>query len=215
MRRPSIGIAWKLIGGIAGSLILVFGVLIFFLYNYQRSHLESTVINSGVNINETIRRTIIHNMMNSNCGTAFEVIHALADDLPLIICDAGQIQQIFVALLINASEAIGHGGVIDVSTQFNAESEQIVFECADNGLGMDDETRRKIFEPFFTTKESSNGSGLGLAVVYGIVQRHGGTIDVESSPGKGARFIVKLPLEPPRQADSFEDIPITSQPDRL
>lgn len=175
---------------------------------------KNTVNLEKNDFNDLLRKSIklVHHQLELS---EVELVEELADDLPVITCDAGQIQQIFVALLVNAVEAIGKGGTIKVASRFDELREQIVFECKDDGPGMEDEVRRKIFEPFFTTKEGTNGSGLGLAVVYGIVERHGGRIKVESSPGNGAKFIIRLPLEPPQRPDSFDEIPYNSQPDRL
>ena len=111
-----------------------------------------------------------------------------------IVCDEQQIKQALVALLINACEAVHPGdGEIVVSSRYVTDSSLAEIRVSDNGVGMDQETKRQIFEPFFTTKEQGKGVGLGLAVVYGIVTGHGGEIDVESAPGCGTTFVLKLP----------------------
>ena len=104
------------------------------------------------------------------------------------------IEQAMLALAINGIEAMPDGGTLTIRTAPHGEH-GVRIEIADTGVGMDDEVRRHIFEPFFTTKGDGDGKGLGLglAVVYGIVQRHGGAIDVESAPGTGTRFILTLP----------------------
>jgi two-component system NtrC family sensor kinase len=113
-----------------------------------------------------------------------------------VVCDAQQIKQALVALLINACEAIPPGeGVLTVDSRYLPDSHVAEIRISDNGVGMDDETKRHIFEPFFTTKEQGKGVGLGLAVVYGIVLGHGGEIEVESTPGQGTTFTIKLPEE--------------------
>ncbi|HEX3083916.1 MAG TPA: ATP-binding protein [Pyrinomonadaceae bacterium] len=122
---------------------------------------------------------------------------AIADcdpNLGTIDCDEQQIKQALVALLINACEAVlPHEGVITIRSRYLSESQAAEIRITDNGVGMEEQTRPHIFEPFFTTKEQGKGVGLGLAVVYGIVTGHGGEIEVESSPGCGTTFVIRLP----------------------
>jgi two-component system NtrC family sensor kinase len=122
---------------------------------------------------------------------------AIADcdpNLGTIECDEQQIKQALVALLINACEAVlPHEGVITISSRYVSGSHAAEIRITDNGVGMAEETRQHVFEPFFTTKEQGKGVGLGLAVVYGIVTGHGGKIKVESSPGLGTTFVIRLP----------------------
>lgn len=119
----------------------------------------------------------------------------LQEPLPIIVCDAQQIKQALVALLINACEAMTPGeGTLEVESRSRPELQAVEIMIRDNGIGMDEETQQHIFEPFFTTKEQS--VGLGLAVVYGIVQQHGGAIDVTSAVGQGTTFTLRLPEKP-------------------
>jgi signal transduction histidine kinase len=108
---------------------------------------------------------------------------------------AGQLNQVFMNLLTNAAQALAgrEGAKIDVVTK--RQGEHIVIEVGDNGPGIPEEILPKIFDPFFTTKEVGQGSGLGLSIVHGIVERHGGTIEVESALGKGTTFTVTLPAQ--------------------
>jgi two-component system NtrC family sensor kinase len=110
--------------------------------------------------------------------------------------DAGQLEQALVALCVNAVEAIvesGDGeGELSVSTREGASGD-VILEVTDTGVGIPREIQAQIFEPFFSTKTEQSGVGLGLAVVYGIVRGHGGQIEVESSPGRGATFRLRLP----------------------
>ena len=99
-------------------------------------------------------------------------------DLPPIAGDAGQLQQALLKLCINARDAMPDGGVLSVESHLAGD--RVMISVSDEGVGFDEETRRRIFEPFFTTKEKSKGMGLGLAMVYGIVRAHGGEIEVES-----------------------------------
>jgi two-component system, NtrC family, sensor kinase len=119
----------------------------------------------------------------------------LDESLPPIVCDAQEIRQALVAVLINACEAVGpHEGLIEVGTRLQPELESVDIWVEDNGVGMDAETQKHIFEPFFTTKEHGKGVGLGLAAVSGIINQHSGEIGVQSEVGKGTRITLRLPL---------------------
>jgi two-component system NtrC family sensor kinase len=113
-----------------------------------------------------------------------------------VVCDGSQIRQALVALLVNAIEAMRDGGELNVSTRPEPEREGVRFAISDTGSGINPEDLKHIFEPFYTSKPEGKGVGLGLAVVYGIVSRHGGSIDVNSTPGAGTTFTVHLPLAP-------------------
>jgi two-component system NtrC family sensor kinase len=117
-------------------------------------------------------------------------------DLPKVTCDAAQIQQMVLALAMNAVEATPGGGRVEMAAAAEAGGEGILLTVSDTGCGIPEEDQARIFEPFFTTKESGRGVGLGLAVVYGIVTRHQGRIELRSRPGNGTTFIVHLPLHP-------------------
>ncbi len=119
----------------------------------------------------------------------------LSPALPPIYCDAGQVQQALLALLMNAVEAMPHGGRLTVRTSFDAERRVGRIEVRDEGPGIPEDVLPRIFEPFFTTKEEGKGVGLGLAVAFGIIQQHGGNIEVASAPQKGTTFTVVLPQE--------------------
>jgi signal transduction histidine kinase len=115
--------------------------------------------------------------------------------LPDIECYPGKLNQVFMNLLNNSIYAIrnfkdGHGK-ITVSTSF--ENEMVVIKIADTGMGMTNEVKSNMFDPFFTTKEVGEGTGLGLSIVYKIIEMHKGSIQVNSSPGEGAEFVIKLP----------------------
>jgi two-component system, NtrC family, sensor kinase len=118
--------------------------------------------------------------------------------LPPIMCLASQLNQVFMNLLINAAHAIREHGVITLRT--GASDGWVWVEVADDGVGIAPEHVKRIFEPFFTTKPVGSGTGLGLSLSYGIVHRHGGRIDVASVVGKGTRFTVHLPVQPPAAA---------------
>jgi len=122
----------------------------------------------------------------------------LADDE--VVCDADQIVQALVALLINAVEAMPDGGQLTVRTWAPSDDAtgRACFSVSDTGVGIPDSVRDRIFDPFFSTKTETKGVGLGLAVVYGIVQRHEGEITVTSAVGKGTTFIITIPRDPER-----------------
>jgi len=120
-------------------------------------------------------------------------------DLPPVRCYAGQLNQVFLNLLMNATDALEGKGTIRIRTR--REGDGVVLEFEDDGPGMPPDVMSRIFEPFFTTKPVGKGTGLGLSLSHGIVGRHGGAMEVTSQPGEGARFTIRLPLEPPPQAE--------------
>jgi len=121
------------------------------------------------------------------------IVRNYAQDLPQLSADPNQLEQVFINMLLNASHAMEHGGTLMVVTDMTREKLYAVVRIADTGCGIPEENLPKIFDPFFTTKEAS-GTGLGLSVSYGIINSHGGLIEVESSVGVGTTFIIKLPM---------------------
>ncbi len=124
---------------------------------------------------------------------SIELEERMAEDLPPANCDANQIQQVVLALMVNASEAMPKGGKLEVSTEYDARSEQCRVRVKDTGGGIPEDVLPRIFDPFFTTKEDQNRTGLGLAVAHSIVEQHAGEISVRSTPGEGTEFTVALP----------------------
>jgi signal transduction histidine kinase len=135
-----------------------------------------------------------------------EFSFAAAESLGRVKADTGQIEQVLLNLVVNACDAMAHGGKLAIETHNLSVDEEYaskrampgqgyytVLTVSDTGHGMDLETKARIFEPFFTTKEKGHGTGLGLATVYGVVKQSGGSIWVESAPGAGTRFEVYLP----------------------
>ncbi len=121
-------------------------------------------------------------------------VRGLAADLPPVRADSGQVRQVVTNLVMNAVHAVGGmagGGTITVETRMNEDAVELVVR--DTGPGMDEATANRVFDPFFTTKDVGVGTGLGLSVVQGIVAAHGGTIALETKPGEGACFTVRLP----------------------
>jgi two-component system NtrC family sensor kinase len=157
-------------------------------------------------------RTLQANDVNALVGRAVTLIRHqlelqgieleqnLNPELPPVVCDAGQIQQIVLGLLVNATEAMkaSNGGKLRVETRRDGDA-GVVIGVRDDGPGIPPEVMPHIFEPFYTTKTDEQRTGLGLAVAKSIVETHGGEITVESQPGKGAAFTIRLPLEAPAQ----------------
>jgi two-component system, NtrC family, sensor kinase len=154
-------------------------------------------------VNEVISRCvelISHQAFFHN----IKVIQELEPFLPQIVGDPGQLQQVFTNLLLNAADAMGGTGIISISSRPSPEEDGIVLAFTDTGCGIPADIKDKIFEPFFTTKPPGKGTGLGLSIVYGVIQRHGGAIEVESPPGCGTTFTVRLPLESSEHSQAQE-----------
>jgi len=124
-------------------------------------------------------------------GPELEFKLDIAPDLSLVSGDPGQLQQAVIALAANAFDAMGETGTLSINA--HNDNGKVVVEVSDTGVGISPENLAKIFEPFFTTKEIGRGTGLGLAVCYGILTEHGGTLDVQSTVGTGTTFTITLP----------------------
>lgn len=123
------------------------------------------------------------------------IVKNLAEDLPEINVDSNQFKSVLNNLAVNAADAMQQDGELTISTGFDSRENAIIMKVADTGTGIRPEDMDKIFDPFFTTKDTGKGTGLGLSVTYGIVERHNGTIRVESTPGAGTTFIIELPVD--------------------
>ena len=167
---------------------------------------------------------LVRNLDTMLCRLISEDIHlttALHPDALRVKADPGQLEQVLTNLVVNARDAMPRGGRLIISTgQAPAaadDSHQVgalgyaMLTVTDSGCGMDEEVQKRLFEPFFTTKEVGKGTGLGLAMVYGIVQQSGGRIDVDSEPGRGTTFRVYLPLtaETPPSSENMVVTPAT------
>ncbi|WP_287457186.1 HAMP domain-containing sensor histidine kinase [Leptolyngbya sp. UWPOB_LEPTO1] len=146
---------------------------------------------------------ILQNRLQSKKGLpAIQVFHQYGE-LPLVNCDASQLNQVFINILSNAIDAIETR--LQVSTTFvptitittKQQGGAIVIYIQDNGVGMMPEVMQRLFEPFFTTKPVGQGTGLGLSVSYQIIEKHGGTIRVTSELGQGSQFAIILPIKEP------------------
>ncbi len=144
-----------------------------------------------VNLNQLVEEGLY--FLESRCAKeGIELSRSLAPDLPEITADPGQLTQVLVNLIVNAVQAMPEGGKLKVETRAGEGHVSLLVE--DTGVGMSDEVIKKLFIPFFSTKDVTQGTGLGLPVVHGIVSSHGGSINVQSKVGRGTRFDVKLPL---------------------
>ena len=119
----------------------------------------------------------------------------IAQDVPCVPCDPAQIEQVLIALIMNAIDAMPRGGNLWIDVQLSEDETEIEIQVRDDGSGIAPDILARIFEPFLTTKENGHGVGLGLAISRGIVERHNGRIDVKSELGRGTTFIVSLPTQ--------------------
>lgn len=166
----------------------------------RRGKYQETIINLNNIVREVIR------LLEETLDRRIRLIHNIEKNLWNIRADEGQIYQCILNLCLNAKDAMPDGGIIKLSTQNKILTSHqhavgnvippgryVILEVTDNGCGMSPEVRAKIFDPFFTTKEQGKGTGLGLAMVYGIIRNHDGYIQVESTPGVGTTFTIYLP----------------------
>lgn len=163
------------------------------IQNFARQQKDDAM--GQVDLNQTIRDAL--DLTRSRwrddaraAGIAYDVIFRPADGV-VTLCDQSAMREVFVDLIINSIDAMPEGGRLTITTSVEGNALFITF--ADTGSGMTDETRERLFEPFYTTK-GAKGRGMGLAVTYGIIERHGGEIQVTSEPGHGATFAIKLSL---------------------
>jgi two-component system NtrC family sensor kinase len=156
---------------------------------------QSKPNSTRADLNEIVRTTLSllsHKLKLSNVNVETD----LQDQLPPVRCDSSQMQQVVINLVMNGAEAthIHNAGKVSISTRANHQENTAVLEIHDNGEGISAEHLARIYDPFFTTKEEGKGVGLGLSVVYGIIEAHGGDIDVMSRVGEGTTFVIRLPL---------------------
>jgi len=120
------------------------------------------------------------------------------EEMPLVECYPGKLNQVFLNILSNGAYAVNkqfafkQGGQLKITARVNDGQVELIFE--DNGIGMDETTKNKLFNPFFTTKEAGEGTGLGMSISLTILKKHNGTLEVQSSPGEGSSFIIRLPI---------------------
>ncbi|MCS7303866.1 MAG: cache domain-containing protein [Thermoguttaceae bacterium] len=152
---------------------------------------ERPAVKQPLQINDVLRRTL-RLLSNQRAFSNIMIVEDLQEGLPLIDGDPNQLQQVFLNLALNACEAMPQGGTLLVTTTL--DQDKVLVKVTDTGCGIPPEHLDRIFEPFFTTKPVGKGTGLGLSVSYGIIQQHGGNIEVESKVGFGSTFTVSLPV---------------------
>ena len=133
---------------------------------------------------------ILHNKIKNKATIHKEYM----ENIPRIEAFGGQLNQVFMNILDNASGAIKETGDIWIRINSDKSKKNLIIEIEDNGVGMDEETQRKVFNPFFTTKPVGQGTGLGMSISYKIIKNHQGDIKVESKKGQGSKFIIRLPM---------------------
>jgi hypothetical protein len=145
---------------------------------------------TSLDVNQLIQESLSlldHQLRQSH----IQVESKLGRALPYVFGNGGKLQQVFINILLNARDAMPGGGKLNIDTSMN--DSMVLIDIRDTGVGISQENIKRIYDPFFTTKNTGKGTGLGLAVTYGIIQDHGGRIFVESTPGKGTHFSLKLP----------------------
>lgn len=149
-------------------------------------------------INEVVARTV-RLIRNQKAFDRIRIIDQLVEDLPEVSGDMNQLQQVLLNLSLNACEAMPDGGVLTIAT--SSRDDKVFVRLTDSGCGIKAEHLDKIFEPFYTTKPVGQGTGLGLSVSYGIIEQHGGAMEVESREGEGTTFSIALPAIVPRDGE--------------
>ncbi|HET7317794.1 MAG TPA: ATP-binding protein, partial [Nitrospirota bacterium] len=158
------------------------------LLNFGR---EIIIKPEKININRPVTE-IIDSLAAQDAFKGIELDLKLADGLPDIYADPAQVGQVALNIMLNAIHSITPPGRIEVATRMDQNYAELVF--SDTGGGIPEDHLHKVFDPFFTTKDAYKGTGLGLAVSYGIIKKHGGDISVASRVGKGTTFTVRLPI---------------------
>ena len=171
------------------------------LLTFSRKHIFDA---QPLDLNELVNKHL--EMLRRTLGEDVELVTGLDPSLGPVRADAGQLQQVLINLVMNARDAMPHGGKVCIETSLveldresvaeNSEARPgpyVMLAVSDDGVGMDEQTRRRVFEPFFTTKAEGKGTGLGLATVWAIATQSGGVVRVQTEPGHGARFEVCLP----------------------
>jgi two-component system, cell cycle sensor histidine kinase and response regulator CckA len=155
----------------------------------RKQVIERSVFDAGKRVEDVAR------LLQRVLGDQIELHIAVHSPGLWVNADPNQIEQVLMNLAVNARDAMPNGGTchLDVSPIRHGSGDFVRLQLRDTGIGMDTATKARIFEPFFTTKGPGEGTGLGLATAYGVIQQHGGSITVESSPGAGATFDILLP----------------------
>ncbi len=159
------------------------------------SHSDTTD-QEELDLNDTVSKTLAlaSGQLKTSCALETDL-----GDLPRLVGNSGRLGQVVMNLVVNASQAVSpDNGKVLIRTF--ADDNAVTLEVQDNGHGMNEETKNKLFTPFFTTKPVGEGTGLGLSITFGIIEEHGGRVDVESEEGVGTTFSVVLPTKRSAQA---------------
>jgi two-component system NtrC family sensor kinase len=150
--------------------------------------MEPTDINKGITDGLFFleNQALFHNI---------KIVKSLSPVPPMVRGNPGQLKQVFMNIIVNAAEAMSGGGTLTIKTAPSDDQKAVYVDFADTGEGIPQENLTRIFDPFFTTKELGKGTGLGLSTSYGIIDEHGGRIDVKSQVGRGTTFRIELPAE--------------------
>ena len=152
---------------------------------------QSEPVKAKNNLNKVVTESVVLTRKQAAFNDV-AVEESFSEDLPLINMDKDQIEQALINLILNAIEATDPGGKVTVGTSYFPDADGVELTVSDSGKGISEKDMGKIFDPFFTTRES--GTGLGLAITHGIIEQHGGTIEVDSKLEQGTRFTIRLPL---------------------
>jgi PAS domain S-box-containing protein len=155
-------------------------------------------------INQAISRTLFL-LRSQSLFQDIEIETDFDPRLPAVHSDIQQVNHMFMNIILNAAQAMAGRGRLTIRSAHDPESGCAHFEVADTGPGIPAAVLPHIFEPFFTTKDEGQGTGLGLSLVYGIVENHAGRIKAFSEPGQGARFVIELPITPPADGDAARE----------
>ena len=160
----------------------------------------------SVRVNDIVQELL--KFLNETFPKNITIATELAEGLPSVVADSTQMHQVLLNICVNARDAMPRGGTLNIATRVVPHEKvrnrfpladartYVEIRASDTGVGMDETTRRRIFEPFFSTKEPGRGTGLGLAVVFGIIESHRGFIRVDSVPGHGSTFTIYIPVAP-------------------
>lgn len=157
-----------------------------------------------VDVAEGIESTLV--ILRSKTKDQINIDREYSDEMPLIECFPGKLNQVFMNILNNALYAVEtknyeEGEAANITLKTVLANNEVKVHIIDNGIGMDENTKKKLFEPFFTTKDVGEGTGLGMSIVFKIIEKHHGKIEINSEVGKGSEFIISLPLRQPKEIE--------------
>ena len=188
VEEPRLAKSLKFMDKVSMRIALIVSNLLAFSRETSRESRES----SGVNALLDRALMLLERRFESG---KIRIVRKFDKNLPSLLMNRGQIEQAFMNVLLNSSDAMPEGGVITIATGLGPSQQIVTVVVEDTGCGIAQENLSKIFDPFFTTKPPGRGTGLGLSISHGIVTKHGGSIRIESEPGKGALLRISLPVQ--------------------